>query len=160
MDVSFLLGMLSESLFLIAVFGVMLLFGMARGTQSIINAILALYIALVITLKFPYFDALLKASSEKGNALIMILFFAAFTVLGTILLRRIIPVEYRETPFAQFGKKIVLALLATALVMAFSYHALPVTDVFTPGSPIQALFAPEERFFWWLLAPLVVLFFM
>ena len=42
----------------------------------------------------------------------------------------------------------------------YSYHALPVTDLITPGSPIQALFAPEQHFFWWLLIPLIAIFFV
>ena len=45
-----------------------------------------------------------------------------------------------------------LAVSATALVMAFSYHALPVTELITPGSPIAYLFGSESSFFWWLLA--------
>jgi hypothetical protein len=57
-------------------------------------------------------------------------------------------------------KKILLACMATILVMIFSFHALPVTEIITPGTPIQSLFAPEQNFFWWLILPLVVLFFI
>jgi hypothetical protein len=35
---------------------------------------------------------------------------------------------------------------------------LPLTEFVTPGTPIQAVFAPANYFFWWLLAPLVVLY--
>jgi len=58
------------------------------------------------------------------------------------------------------GKKIIMAFLATVVVMIFSFNVLPVTDLLTPGTPIQSLFAPAEYFFWWLLLPLVVLFFI
>jgi len=37
------------------------------------------------------------------------------------------PREYSEGKFEGFGKKILLSLGATVLVMTFSYHALPLT---------------------------------
>lgn len=44
--------------------------------------------------------------------------------------------------------------------MIFSFHALPVTDIITPGTHIQSLFAPAENFFRWLILPLISLFFV
>ena len=158
MDVAFILGLLQESLFLIAVFIFFLLFGMIRGKQAIINLILSLYLALLLTLKFPYFSYLTKGTDPKSDAIIMILIFAIFTVFVSILFARLMPREEYDTAFQGFGKKTAYALLATILVMIYSYHALPVTDLITPGSPIQSLFGPAEHFFWWLLLPLVGLF--
>ncbi len=160
MDVDAILGILRESLFMIAVFGGFLIFGMLRGMQAIINVILALYLALLVSLKFPYFDAILTGSDDQTNAIIMIVIFLAFTIFGYFLFCRLMSTEYREPPFRRIGKKIIFAIAATVLVMAYSYHALPVTDIITPGSPIQALFAPEQNFFWWLVAPLVALLFV
>lgn len=88
----------------------------------------------------------------------MLVVFAVFTILSTMLFSRIMPREYAEGKFEDFGKKLLLALAGTVVVMAFSYHALPVTDLITPGSPIQYFFGSSQSFFWWLLAPLAVLF--
>ncbi len=160
MDTGAILGLLQESLFMIVVFGLFLGLALFKGKYVIVNIILGLYLALLVTLKFPYFGYFLGTESKSTDAVVMIVIFALFTIAGTILFRRLIPGDDFETAFHHFGKKLLLATMATVLVMAYSYHALPVTDLITPGSPIHALFAPEQNFFWWLIAPIVALFFV
>ncbi len=160
MDTSAVITLLHESLFMIVVFGVFLTIALIKGRYALINIILALYLALLISLKFPYFSVFLGTDSKGSDAVVMIVIFAVFTIMGVFLFRRLIPGDDFETTFHSFGKKLLFAIMATVLVMAYSYHALPVTDLITPGSPIQSLFAPEQHFFWWLILPLVALFFV
>jgi hypothetical protein len=68
------------------------------------------------------------------------------------------PEEFKEKKFETFGKKLLLSAAGTILVMLFSFHALPVTELLTPGSPIRELFAPEQYQFWWLLVPFIILY--
>jgi hypothetical protein len=68
------------------------------------------------------------------------------------------PEEYREKKFESFFKKICLALGGTILVMIFSFHVLPLTEILNPSTPIQAIFGASQYFFWWLLVPLIVLY--
>lgn len=159
MDTGEFVVLLKESIFMIATFGVFLLYAMGKGRYALVNVILSLYLALLISIKFPYYDAL-ASSSGQGAAIAKILIFLAFVIVGVILFRRHIPGDDYEPAFQAFGKKILLAACASVLVMIFSFHALPVTEIITPGTPIQALFAPEQNFFWWLILPLVVLFFV
>jgi len=161
MDTSVVISFLQESLFIIVVFCGFLLFAMVRGRQALTNLILGLYLALLISLEFPYYTPVLRETGgESGSPMIMILIFAAFTILATIFFGRLMPRDYGEPAFERFNIKIVLAALGTILLMAYSYHVLPVTELITPGSPIRALFAPEAHFFWWLILPLVILFFL
>jgi hypothetical protein len=148
-----------ESLFMIVVFAVFLIYAMSKGKYGLINIIFSLYLALLISLKFPYYDQLNFGGGESG-AIAKIIIFLAFFVVGIFLHRRHIPGDDFETFFQSLWKKVLLALMATILVMIFSFHALPVTEIITPGTPIQALFAPKENFFWWLLLPLIALFFV
>ena len=137
----------------------MLVIAVFKGRQAIINLIFGLYFALLISLEFPYYDALLSnVSTASGAAIIKLGLFIFFTLIMTWLSARIMPDEFREKKFETFGKKFLLASAATVLVMIFSFHVLSVTEFLTPGPPIQSLFAPEGYFFWWLLLPLVVLF--
>ncbi len=159
MDTAGILLLLKESLFMIIVFGVFFFYGMGKGRYALINVIFALYLALLISLKFPYYNEITGMGGD-GSAIAKILIFLVFFVIGVMLHRRHIPGDDFEPAFQGFGKKILLASMATILVMIFSFHALPVTDIITPGSPIQALFAPQENFFWWLILPLIVLFFV
>ncbi len=160
MDSGSLATLFHESLYLILVFGGFLFIAFVKGRYAIVNIIFALYLALLVTLKFPYFDFFLNAGNPKSNAVVMIVIFTVFTIVGIFLFRRHIPGDDYEYAFQNIWIKIILALLATTLVMAYSYQALPVTELITPGSPIQDLFGQEDLFFWWLVFPLIALFFI
>lgn len=159
MDTAVVLTFLQESLYLILVFSAFLLYAIVKGKQSLINVIMGLYLGLLLSIEFPYYSHVMGGVSDaKMQSIIMIGIFITFTIISTILFQRLMPREFDERPFEGFGKKTLFALGATALVMAFSFHVLPVTEFLTPGTPIQYLFAPEQAFFWWLIAPLAVLF--
>lgn len=160
MDLSIITGLLQESLFMILVFSGFLALALLKGRYALINVILALYFGLLLYIKFPYFDFFLSADSATGNAVVRIVIFLVFTIIGIMIFRRHIPGDDFEYAFQHFKRKIILALMATVLIMAYSYHVLPITELVTPGSPIHALFGQESYFFWWLALPLFVLFFV
>lgn len=152
MDTVSFLGILKEFLFLIVVFGVIMLYAMMKGRQSVINLIFGLYLALLISLNLPF-----KMADSPAAAIGT---FLVLTVLATILVKRRMPNDYDESAFQNFLRKAILSLMATILVIIFSYNVLPVTEIITPGSPIQTLFGQTEYYFWWLILPLVALFFL
>lgn len=158
MDTSHVVSFLHESLYLIIVLGVFLFFALTRGRQTVTNIILGLYLALLLSLEFPFYDAFLSNIGSGSESVLRLALFAFFALVSTWLFARILPREYDERAFEGFGRKLLLALAGTILVMIFSYHVLPITDFITPGSPINTLFGSEGTFFWWLLAPLVILF--
>ena len=158
MDTSFILNFISEITYFLIVFGVILLFTLAKGRQATINLIFGLYLALLISLEFPFYEQLFGSVEAKMLSIAKLALFGIFALITTILSARIMPDEFREKKFESFGKKILLSFAATVLIMIFSFHVLPVTDFLTPGTPIQSLFAPEGYFFWWLLLPLIILF--
>lgn len=161
MDIYDILASAKEFFMLIVVFAALLAYSVIRGNRALISLVLGLYIALLISLKFPYYDALynLLARGEGTTPIITIIVFAVFTALGVLLFERLLPHDYGDI-YEGIGKKVILAVLATILVMAYSYHVLPVTSIVNPGSAIAAIFSPPEYFFWLLLAPLVGLFFI
>ncbi len=159
MDTAYLLSLFQELLYLFCVFGFFIVWAIVRGRQSLINIIFGLYLALLISLEFPYYDTFLpNNASEHSLAVGKMVLFAIFTTIATILVARVMPDAYREKKFESFFKKILLALAGTILIMAYSFHVLPVTEFVTPGTPIASLFAPKEWFFWWLLLPMVFLY--
>jgi hypothetical protein len=150
MDTETIITTLKELVYLFSVFGFFLAYVLIRGRQAVINLIFGLYLALLISIEFPYYDAALaSAGGPHGVAIAKIIIFAVFTLLATILIARVMPDAFREKKFESFFKKILLALAATILIMVYSF--------LTPGTPIQSLFAPAHLFFWWLLAPFVML---
>lgn len=159
MDSATILGLLQESFFVIAVFVGFLSYAIIRGRHSLINLIVGLYFALLISLEFPYYDAILGGASAESEAMLRILVFAGFTIISTVILGRLLHQGDWDRGFTGFHRKFIYALAATVLVMTYSFHALPVTELIDPG-PIQTLFAAESSFFFWLFIPILILFFL
>ncbi len=159
MDTAYLLSLLQELTYVLLVFSGFLFYSIIKGRQTVINVVSGLYVALLISFVFPYYDTFLgAASSAHSLAIGKLILFAIFTLLGTILMTRLMPDEFREKKFESFGKKLLLSLGGTIAVMVFSFHVLPVTELLTPGTPIQTVFENKDYFFWWLLVPLVILY--
>ncbi len=156
METSEIVTLIKESAFLLSTFGIFMALAMMKGRYALINIIFGLYLSLLILLEFPYYSDI----HGEYSAVSKIILFGVFVGIGTMLFRRHIPGDDYESAFHAFGKKLLLATSATILVMIFSFHALPVTEIITPGTPIQSLFASEQNFFLWLIAPLFVLFFV
>ncbi|MEM9336302.1 MAG: hypothetical protein AAGA35_00400 [Patescibacteria group bacterium] len=157
MDLGFFTTVLSESMYLILVFLFFFFYATFKGRQALIDLIFGLYLALLISIEFPYYEAIFGGGAGS-ESLIRLVLFAVFTILATLLFHRIMPDEFEEKKLESLGKKILLAASATILVMIFSFHVLPVTEFITPGSPLNTLFGNAEYFFWWLIAPLVLLY--
>jgi hypothetical protein len=159
MDTSFFVNFISEIAYLLIVLGVIFSISIFKGRQAVINIIFGLYLALLISVEFPFYEQVLGSlSGAVSLSMAKLIIFLVFTILATVLCFRIMPDEFREMKLESFSKKFTLSLCATILVMVFSFHVLPVTEFLTPGTPIQSLFAPAEYFFWWLILPLVALF--
>ena len=159
MDFGFILDFMFETAYFLAVFMIFMIWATFKGRQATINIIFGLYLALLISIEFPYTAYLTEGlGSSLAQSVGKLVLFAVFTILATWLFAHVMPDEFKEKKFESFLKKVLLALSASILVMAFSFHVLPVTEFLTPGTPLQTAFAPESLFFWWLLLPLGVLF--
>ncbi len=159
MDWGYILNFIYEIAYFLGVFGLFLVFSVIKGRQALMNVIVGLYLALLISIEFPAYDKIFSGlETSQSLAAAKLGFFAFITLFTTALCYRIMPDEFREESFESLGKKILLALGASILVMTFSFQVLPVTEFLVPGTPLQSLFAPEVFFFWWLLVPLVILY--
>ena len=158
MELDLFTSFLRESLYLILVFLFFFFYATFKGRQALINLIIGLYFALLISMLFPYYDAILGSAGAGGESFLKLGLFVVFTILATIFFTRMMPEEFKEKKTESVGKKLLIAASATIVVMVFSYHVLPVTEFITPGSPITFLFGSFHYYFWWLLAPHVILY--
>jgi hypothetical protein len=149
------LGLTKELSALLLVFGALFAYAIIRGQRALLSLVFGLYIALLISVEFPYYDKLTTALSFMSEPAIRMTMFAIFTAFGSILFERLLSRLLDETAIEGIGKKVILSALATALIMSYSYHVLPITTLIDPGAKISSIFAPQDYFFWWLLAPLV-----
>lgn len=159
MDWTTIFDYIYEFAYFLGVFGLFLVFAIFKGRQATMNIIVGLYLALLISIEFPNYEQIFSGlESSESLAAAKLAFFAFISLFTTALCWRIMPDEFREERFESMGKKFLLALGATILVMTFSFQVLPVTEFLTPGTPLQSLFGPDIYFFWWLLVPLVILY--
>lgn len=160
MDVASIVAQMKSLAVPLVLFSALLVFVMVQGRRALTSLILGLYLALLLSLVFPYYDFLFEHISGDfiSDTFIRISLFAIFTAVGAILFDRLLFYRIDEGMFEALPKKMLLALLGTILILAFSYHVLPFASLVAPDTVIQTFFAPHELFFWWLVLPLLVLF--
>lgn len=154
------LDFIRELIVPLLVFGALFIYSIIRGQRALTSIILSLYVSLLVSIKFPYYELLQTKLSFATKEAIHMVVFAIFVALGTILFEKILSRLLDETAFEGVWKKLVLAILGTTLLMAYSYHVLPITQFIDPGAQIAQMFAPQSYFFWWLVVPLLCLFFV
>jgi hypothetical protein len=154
------LGLIKELSVLLAAFGALFAYAVVRGQRALLSLVFGLYIALLISLEFPYYEAVTRSMTFVSPSGVKSIFFALFTAFGSILFERLLSRLLDETAIEGVWRKVILSFLATALVLSYSYHVLPLSSLLDPGAKIGALFAPQEYFFWWLLAPLIGIMFV
>lgn len=160
MDLNGVTTSLLEAIVPILVFLSLLVFVMIRGRRALTSLILGLYFALLWSLTFPYYDKIFSWVSDGliPDSVLTVLIFVGFTATGLFLFDKLLFHRPDETAFQAMNKKIVLAILGTILVMAFSYHVLPIANLVESASPINTIFSAPEYFFWWLIIPIIGLF--
>ncbi len=135
----------------LALYWFTLRYGKGRG----ISLILSLYIALLAFTHFPFrgwFQVL--GTAEKQVLFAEGGIFLCMVVLITYIVSRLVTAEFPLWGLARTFEAVLIAGGASILVLSFWYQLLPLSNLYAFGEPIQALFAPSELFFWWLLAPL------
>ncbi len=148
---SVIISTLIDSIFLLATFGVAISIVFIKGRQTLTNIIIGCYIALVLFNYIPFQEII-------DTPIYSLIVFCVLVIAGTWLMRRLMPSEYSEGMFEDSLKKVALAVVATTLIMALSYHALPVTELITPSQITNQVFGSVDWFFYWLIGPLVILY--
>lgn len=153
-----LIGFLRDASVLLIVFGAVFGYGILRGQRSLLALTFGLYLALLLSLEFPYYEAIAHSAAFLPLHTLKLVLFGIFAVFGTILFSRLLSRVIDVMAIEGIGRKVILSLLTTALILSYSYHVLQIADSINPGSKANMLFASHDSFFWWLLAPLIGIF--
>lgn len=159
METGVLLALVQEYTFVLSVLGAFIFTAFVFGRQTMANVILGVYPALLLFILFPYTDQLTDLVSDQFTPIILIGFFVGLAALGTLLVSHLMPREYDEGLFEAFLSKVALVASASALVLVLSHHFLPVSVLVSLDSPLQNLFTNDVAAFFFVLLPLVVIFF-
>ncbi len=154
MDSIHWLSLLQEFAFLIGTFSFFIILALWKGIYLLIKCIIGMYISLLLVTNFPFFAVL------PAGLFTSIILFIILTLGSIYLLRQHIPSDTYEKMFENFGKKILLASLATLLLLVIGYETLGLAELVNARSTFDAFFTEQIDFFWWLLIPLVILTFL
>ena len=83
--------------------------------------------------------------------------YAALGFAFYVVLRRVVVSDFLYV--GNIGL-IILSFLASAFLIAMTYHVFPITPIYHYTPAMDVLFAPKQYFFWWFVAPAIGLFFL
>jgi hypothetical protein len=137
--------------FIVVTIAVML-FALYFGRDRLAPLIAGLYTALGLYAAFPYFSIPGDNPYAKIGLFLVLagLSFVAFSGLS----------YFMAAHSGGFITELIMAGLIAGFLIAVSIHVLPVQDVYTFSDAAKSLFASNQAYFWWLVAPLAGLFFI
>lgn len=151
-------GAVTTDLIIIFVVFILLFFISVRyGKSNIISFLISLYIGILAFLSFPFLEEVtFLKSSEVQVTLSHIAIFIILVLIIHSVIRRVVYIEYSYRKFFKYAEAAILSIATTGLFFAFLYHTIPFATLYDFGTSIDNLFS-SEYFFWWLVAPIVVL---
>lgn len=131
--------------------GIIAVFAFYFGGDRLVPLIAGVYAAIPLYIHFPFF------STFPDTAYVHIGVYVAFAVLSLIAFSGLS--YFTPTTSVGFLNVAIISALTAGLMIAIGIHLLPVEEVYAFSEPTKALFTFPNAFFWWLVGPLVGLFF-
>lgn len=132
---------------------------MKFGKESIISLILSFYVSMPLINLFPYFDKIsFLGDGEKTLLYLQIGLFIIIIFISNLIFNRIINVEVYYGGFRKLIENIFLGIVSGGFLIAISYHIINISILYDFGDYVDAIFMPQTLFFWWLIAPFIVIF--
>ena len=124
-----------------------------RSRAGIISLLVAFYAGYAIYLVFPYTQSIVSSGSTPLiKAGISLLIYTVCCIFPFLFVERLVQSGIGVISVVpRFG----LSFLAATFLMALAYHVFSVNAIYTFPEPMKSLFAPNQYFFWWFIAPLV-----
>lgn len=150
-----IIAFIGNFLVLLLLAAALFFFALRAGRALLVSLILALYVGFALFTVFPYKELFLVGDTPLVRAVAGIALFAVFTFIPYVLLRRVSTSGSLQMNPLALG---VLALATGGFVLALGYHVLNIAAIIPLTPSLDALFAPDQYFFWWFVAPLAGIF--
>lgn len=124
-----------------------------RSRAGIVSLVVSFYVGYALFSVFPYSkDIIASGGSPLVKAGISVGIYAMCCIVPYIFIERLVTGGIGVlSVFPRFG----LSFLSATFLMALAYHVFHVNNIYTFPEPLNTLFAPDQFFFWWFLAPLL-----
>jgi hypothetical protein len=149
-------ALLWNFLVLVVLTVVIVLFSYKTGRGGLVSLVLALYAGYAIYLVFPYDHTVISyGTTTLSRAVISIMLYIAACIVPFIFAQRL---THGGIGIISAVPRFGVSFLAAAFVIAIAYHVFNVNHLYSFPKPLDQLFAPDQYFFWWFIAPMVGLF--
>ncbi len=153
-------GISLDFLIIAALFVALSAYALYFGKNRIVSLILALYGAITLYTAFPYQNSVLIFRNSPGQVVVSkLVVFIVFTAILHLLFNRIVSIEYGFGRFRKPTEVALLSLSALVLMLVVVYQIIPIENFYNFSSIADGIFMAKQSLFWWLLAPIAVLFF-
>ena len=136
----------------IVIAALVMAFAFYFGHDRLLPLIAALFMAITLSKAFPF------SSMLPVNPYTQVGLYAGFVVIGLIAFSGLS--YFMASGSIGFVKTGILSVLTAGLIIAIAIHFLSIENIYAFSAPTKALFASNQAFFWWLIAPLAGLFFL
>lgn len=143
-------------LIIIVLMAFFFLFAWYVGRGPFVAIMLSYYGAYAIYKAFPY-EGYLPQAPLLTALVAHIALYAGLGLAFYIVLRRVVVSDFLYV--GTIGL-LILSFLAAAFLIAIAYHEFGVTSIYHFTPALNTLFAHEQYFFWWFVAPAIGLFFL
>lgn len=126
------------------------------GKSKGVALLLSLFSAIPLYQSFPFVKQLTVATGALPIAANVVAIFLAFTVLMFFLLNKYIVGDFLD---GNFFKSVIFGLAFAAIALAIFQLVLPLEALYNFGPNIDQWFGGNFGLFWWLAAPLAIIFF-
>lgn len=149
---NFVVSFATDFLAFIVVSALIAAFAFYFGRNRLMPLVAAIYAAVPLYLFFP-FDTPLLDDPYIATALYLLFVFLALIAFSGLS-------AFMASGDRSLIRVLGLSVLVAGAFLAIGIHILPLEQIYTFNAATKALFASNQSFFWWLLAPLVGLFFL
>ncbi len=127
-------------------------FSIYFGRNRLMPLVAGIYAAIPFYLFFPFHTTLLD------DPYIAIGLYLGFALLGLIAFSGLS--NFVGSASRGLIRVTIISTLVAGALLAIGIHILPLEHIYSFNAPTKALFTSNQAFFWWLIAPLVGLFFL
>ncbi len=149
---NFIIGFGNDFFVFIIMAAIVAAFAFYFGRNRLMPLVAAIYAAIPLYLFFPFQTTLLQ---DHYIAIALFLIFVFLAFIGFSGLSFFMASAPRS--FLRVG---AVSIFVAGMLLAVGIHVLPLEQIFTFNAATKALFASNQAFFWWLIAPLAGLFFL
>jgi len=131
-------------------------YGISAGRAKLISFMMSVYVGGFLFENFSFLKEMVKTGSlaERffSNAFVFFLLVLALNVLFSKIITS-------GADDKKWWHALLISFSVSGLLFSYIFHIFPGRSIFTFSPLIQNLFASNSAFFWWLILPLIALFF-